>query len=155
MSSPRFGFPKCSPSEVHFLKILVAREIIALCTKKCMRNLRRTLQDCLQFHRVKRNTRGHSREPRERIKYTNQKNCKRCGWNLHPIYIHPRHPTPQRHLHSLGSSENVPLLLRLVFSFPFSLPFHPLTVLGPDPLQPERGRRILRMLKLSSRQLCL
>lgn len=43
----------------------------------------------------------------------------------------------------------------VIFSFPFSLPFHPLTVLGPDLLQPERGRSILRTLKLSSRQLCL
>ena len=38
--------------------------------------------------------------------------------------------------------------------FHFSLPFHPLTVFGSDPLQRSRGKSIHRTLKLNFRQVC-
>ena len=45
-----------------------------------------------------------------------------------------------------------PCLSFLVFHF--SIPFHPLTVFGPDPLQCSRGKSIHRTLKLNFRQVC-
>ena len=45
-----------------------------------------------------------------------------------------------------------PSLSFLVFRF--SIPLHPLTVFGPDPLQRSRGKSIHRTLKLNFRQLC-
>lgn len=45
-----------------------------------------------------------------------------------------------------------PWLAFLVFHF--SVPFHPLTVFGPDPLQRSRGKSIHRTLKLNFRQVC-
>lgn len=69
-------------------------------------------------------------------------------------YAYPSQ-SPQQRLHSYFSSENVPLLPLLSFlAFHFSLLFHPLTVLGPDLLQHERGKSSLRALKLSFSQLC-
>lgn len=142
---------------------------------------RRALQVGLQFHRVLGNTRDRSRElPHPWAKgegsksdsllssrrcsrwpapkYANQKNC--IIWvGVDGIYIpftytHATRPPAASSQFRLKWEYTI-APPAVIFSFPFSLPFHPLTVLGPDLLQPERGKSILRMLKLSSRQLCL
>ena len=68
------------------------------------------------------------------------------------IHLHQPHPAISSWLFLKWECIIAPLVCH--FQCFISLPFHPLTVFGPDPLQRSRGKSIHRTLKLNFRQVC-